>query len=77
MTICSHVFNRADFDARCIHWHDNFADSFVGRTFITGSANQIAIVSMFTEACPDFLAIDHEFITVALGKSLERGQVAT
>ena len=76
MTVRGHVFDRADFDAWCVHRHDNFADAFVWRAVTARSADEIAVVSEFSEACPNFLAVDHELVAVAGCECLQRSEVA-
>ena len=65
MTVGSHVFDRAHFDAWRIHRHDDFADALMGRTFVAGATNQIAIVGLLAETCPYFLAVNHKLVAVA------------
>ena len=71
VAIGSHVLNRANINARCIHGNNDFANARVWRAVVAGSTDEIAIVSNFTETRPDFLSVNDPFVAVIGGKCFE------
>ena len=71
VAISSHVLNRANINARCIHGNNDFANARVWRAIVAGSTDEIAIVSNLAEARPDFLSVNDPFVAVIGGKCFE------
>ena len=62
-----HVSDATNFDARCFHRHDDFADACVWRAFVIGTTDEVAVVGIGAEACPNLLTVDDPLIAVING----------
>ena len=61
-----HLLDRAHFDAGVFHVHDEHRQPLVLRRRRIGTRHDDAEIAMLRTACPDFLAVDHPIVAVAL-----------
>lgn len=64
VAVGGHVGDATNFNAGGIHRHDDFADTCVWRAIVICATDEIAVVSISTKACPNFLTIDDPLVTV-------------
>ena len=66
-----HVGDGAHFDAGGVHRHDDLADARMRWAFFAGATDQVTKIGEFSEARPNFLAVDHPLVSVAHGRGRE------